>query len=708
MKALKIIWLFCTIGLLSACTADDITESSGSNGKDDDATTAIAISLDNLLPVNMNSRATVDDCLSQINDLNIRVTQSNGGDFYLYCTRESIFSGSNSTDIYYIDSDMTYIHCNKIAAKHVKKVEVIANYGSDLSGTTEWNSLVEKGDDNLSKGYCVMYGSATSSEPNNEHDGLGPSDKCNKFQVVLKRTRTMLTVKMDGAGLKEGVTITPEKFVLRNVPSQCKIIPSNKIANNEAKSIDVEYPLNELGWEGEIKRGVSLGVHDDDKGNFCPIFIYENMQGEGRNTESKASTKYPKDCSSIEEASKNKTHTYLEIEAGYEYKEGDILRVKGTIVYRFFLGKNEISNFDVERNCYYQFTLHLKGLGGLVEDGKADREGNFMVDGKDASWRVDAVLEDYGLIFEDGTDFNIEGHLFEIELFGDSKKKWEVACNDHTDSWIMAQTSTGWQTPKFGTQGQAIEVTAGGKIQLFLKGNEQWKSQGSESRSRTITIREKGHPETEKTYTLTQWSPIDIGLMMKGVKKRRFPKEYYAVYTKIYIDRINRFPKGIQWGDKSFTSEETTSTAILDDYYRAIYGNGYTDQYYSRSAMDNTIVVTSNSSGNTSPNSYYYYYYYYLPTLAEWKKINNALLVEGKIDSRFPLISAPYWTITTDGNKSIAYTPCISNGDTYNGESADRSNKYPFRLIWSDGESQEKITEEKYNQFLEQGYRELK
>ena len=44
----------------------------------------------------------------------------------------------------------------------------------------------------------------------------------------------------------------------------------------------------------------------------------------------------------------------------------------GRLFYRFFLGDNAFTNFEVERNAHYNVTLNLTGKGGVDE----------------ASWRV--------------------------------------------------------------------------------------------------------------------------------------------------------------------------------------------------------------------------------------------------------------------------------------------------------------------------------
>lgn len=510
MKALKIIWLFCTIGLLSACTADDVTESSGSNGKDDNVTTAIAISLDNLLPVNMNSRTTVDDCLSQINDLNIRVTTQSGGSnsekyTYIYCTRDQISIDDQSysySKAYYIDNEMNYIHLNDIAAKQVKKIEVIANNGSSLY-KKDWNSVLEEGDNNLNKGYCMMYGETTSSGEENAHEGQG-SLNCRKFTVKLKRTRAMLTVQLKGIGLKSGVSITPKKIRLHNVPVQCTLTSTN-VATAEKRTDGEAHDIN---W-GTITSGVTVGTHIEDRiSDTClPLYLFENMQGQNGNTSSgQKVTKYPVGCSTVVDAKKNRTHSYVEIEADYRYESGGNLKNSGTIIYRFFLGKNDYNDFNVERNTYYKLTLSLKGFGGASEDGKVDN-GVLVVNNEDVSWRVDMDIRDWG--FEkDEYDFDAHAVMGEIAVMGSGWTLKSMEGASQASSWLRFKSdnygSAGWAEPTDDNiQGED------GKIIFYIQPMQEWEFTSiDEKRTITLTI-QKGNDT--QIVTISQWTPVRIG-----------------------------------------------------------------------------------------------------------------------------------------------------------------------------------------------------
>jgi hypothetical protein len=536
MKALRIIGLFFTIVILSGCANEDMVDSSYLSGIDGKSTTAIAISLDDLLPVNMNSRAgAIDGLLSKINDLNIRVTTkasaSSGEKYtYIYCTPNKIMidgKSVNSTKAYYINDNMSYIHCNDIAAVQVTKVQVIANYGKDLYNKGEnWNSIVEDGDNNLSEEYCMMYGETTGSTSNVHNNGQGALN-CRLFNVKLQRTRAMLTVQLKGdETLKPGVTITPKKISLHNVPTLCNLMLPNKATERTRKDAEV----HDINW-GAITQGSSAGTHaySDLPDNFLPLYLFENLQGNTNNSPGQEVAKYPEGCLTVADAKKDKTHSYVEIEAEYRYEENGYLKNSGVIVYRFFLGENDYNDFNVKRNTYYRLTLNLKGFGGAREDGKVEG-GKLVVNEKDLSWRVDMDITDWG--FEKGEyDFDAHSELGTINVMGNG---WHIenAVDEKgnkvgAQSWVRfasPNSSTGWTEPtKVG-----YELAEGGKIQYYIQPmifGQDFGENTSIDTHRTITVTVKKDDGKTQNITFTQWVPIKFKVNGKTVFMERFEEE---------------------------------------------------------------------------------------------------------------------------------------------------------------------------------------
>lgn len=530
MKALKLIILFVVMGLSAACTTEDIVDSSNSNQSTEEGT-YISITPDNLLPINMNSRAAVDGLLYKVNDINIKITAENKI-VYVYCEGEKLYlDGSvvdhTSTNTCYINKknlangNDVFVHVNDVVSNKVTSIEAIANYGSDLYNNKDWNTIEEEGNAKLENGLCIMYGKTIKPSKNdNQHGGQG-SLHCDVYEVALQRTRAMFTVSLNGVGLKQGVSITPKSMKVCNIPSSCWVTKDNAIdGKNIKKATDVTYTAAELKWDGSVTQSKSVGVHakSDDASlpnGFVPIYMYENKQGITENTDKK--TKYPQGCTSIDDAKSNQTHSYIEIEADYKYEENGSLKNSGTVIYRFFLGGNDRNDFNMQRNCYYRLTLNLKGFGGAAEDGKVEN-GKLVVNDTDASWRVDMNIRDWG--FEkDEYDFDAHGTLGIMKVMG---SEWKVKgegtsggnsfikfwSGDIMDNYWVEPTSVGKCGTEDGILYFYIQPWAwDGSGSDGFNDAELMDKSNSSRRKITITL---SNGSDEQTVTFYQWKPITI------------------------------------------------------------------------------------------------------------------------------------------------------------------------------------------------------
>ena len=518
MKALKLIILFIVMGLVGACTMEDIVDSSSSNQSTEDGT-YISILPNDLLPINMNSRAAVDGLLYRVKDVNIKIITTNKI-VYVYCVDNKLYlNGSlvNNTKTRYINDEHlangnnVFIHVNDVASDKVSYIEAIANYGSDLYNNKDWNAIKEEGDTKLGNGLCIMYGKTEKPiKKDNQHDGTG-SLHCDVYQVDLQRTRAMFTVSLNGTNdLKPGVSITPKSMKVCNIPSSCWVTKDNAIDGKTIrKATDITYTATELKWNGSVTQGKSVGVHakSDDTSlpkEFVPIYMYENKQGTTENLTRK--TKYPQGCTSIEDAKSNQTHSYIEIEADYKYEEDGLLKNSGTVIYRFFLGGNDRNDFNMKRNCYYRLTLNLKGFGGAAEDGKVEN-GKLVVNDVDASWRVDMNIRDWG--FEkDEYDFDAHAVLGEIKVIGSGWSLAKMEGANQSSSWLRFKSdnygSAGWAEPTDkNIQGK------NGKITFYIQPMQSWEFENYPNEKRTIILTIKKGVSTQ-TITISQWTPIKI------------------------------------------------------------------------------------------------------------------------------------------------------------------------------------------------------
>lgn len=506
------------MGLSAACTTEDIVDSSNSNQSTEEGT-YISITPNDLFPVNMNSRAAVDELLYKVNDINIKITAANKT-VYVYCTGNQLYlngSPANSTKTRYINDEHlakgnnVFVHVNDVASNKVTSIEAIANYGSDLYNNKDWNTIKEEGNAKLENGLCIMYGKTEKpNEKDNQHDGTG-SLHCDIYQVDLKRTRAMFTVSLNGTNdMKPGVSITPKSMKVCNIPSSCWVTKDNAIdGKNIKKATDLTYTAAELKWDGSVTQGKSVGVHakNDDASlpnGFVPIYMYENKQGITENTDKK--TKYPQGCTSIDDAKSNQTHSYIEIEADYKYEENGSLKNSGTVIYRFFLGGNDRNDFNMQRNCYYRLTLNLKGFGGAAEDGKVE-DGKLVVNDTDASWRVDMNIRDWG--FEkDEYDFDAHAVMGEIAVIGSGWTLQSMEGADKYSSWLR------FKSDSYGTAGWAEPTDdniqgKNGKIIFYIQPMQSWEFENYPNEKRTITLTIKKGVLTQ-TITISQWTPIKI------------------------------------------------------------------------------------------------------------------------------------------------------------------------------------------------------
>ena len=165
--------------------------------------------------------------------------------------------------------------------------------------------------------------------------------------VPLVRAQAKITIKADYSGLDEGVSVVIDKVSLCNTPKMVSLFGENRLVDaDEAVVGESRAGLS----RGELEMGISF-------------YQFENLQGEllAGNSEQRLKvwpegSRYASLCS------------YVEMRGRYSsaVKEGEIC-------YRFYLGGNMCSNFDVKRNTHYCLTVKFAADGAIDED----------------SWRVD-------------------------------------------------------------------------------------------------------------------------------------------------------------------------------------------------------------------------------------------------------------------------------------------------------------------------------
>lgn len=216
-----------------------------------------------------------------------------------------------------------------------------------------------------------------------------------QFKSWLRRAASKVTIAFDGTDLRDNTWIHLKSAAIKDIPAGCDL--GRKSCVTKADSL-LHRPEEEhvAGQYLDYTRG--LAATDEGKYNTAwytivrgrkfpsldngslaegdenlrephtptelSLFFYENMQGFGKDKR-----QYPeldgdgeptgavKDDDILKD---NKPYgTYIEVKAFYRSRDGVVSN--GDIIYRFMLGKNEIDDYNAERNYHYKLTLHFNG-----------------------------------------------------------------------------------------------------------------------------------------------------------------------------------------------------------------------------------------------------------------------------------------------------------------------------------------------------------
>lgn len=384
----------------------------------------------------------------------------------------------------------------KTDMKNVTDIYLVANYineggtlshlrAQDVQTVTALNALKQGTPTNLTAGaLCTMFGHI-----NMVADQPDDSDEQQKnYTVSLERTLAMITLAIDGTELADGVVITPVSVRLGNVPKTCTINGSyaNKAdANNRVDDGQEILSLNRswaavcngttAGKLGEGNQPVvpyawptGFSWDDVENGNIAnyiaangphgtgeavfPLFMFENEQGTHGGTNMDETKKDP---ATTDDNKKN--FSYIEVKAAYQHSiqldgSDKVGNRFGNITYKFWLGADVLSNFDVERNKHYMLTLKLSGLGGLIEDGRVDENGNWIAEGGGASWRVTTSFSNSGIVDSDVLEVPANGSRVDLVLAGYPTPRESIGNNVHFEFsggknnpiWLYSPTSNAW------------------------------------------------------------------------------------------------------------------------------------------------------------------------------------------------------------------------------------------------------------------------
>ena len=160
--------------------------------------------------------------------------------------------------------------------------------------------------------------------------------------IGMERCISKIILRADYSALNSDVDLEVKRISLKNVPDRVKLFGRSRIVAPE-HSVDGETR------SGISREGLQQGI---------AFYQYENMQG----------TLQPEngDCTKKvwpQESIYSRICSYVEMEASYSSP-----RKKGEILYRFYLGSDMTSNYDVVRNTSQTVTVNFRGDGAVDEN----------------------------------------------------------------------------------------------------------------------------------------------------------------------------------------------------------------------------------------------------------------------------------------------------------------------------------------------------
>lgn len=566
----------------------------------------------------------------------------------------------------------------------------------------------------------TLFGQAEVGGGTDEHGGQ-------IYNCELKRTTAMITVAITSGSetemLKEGVKITPRSIQLHNVPTECNIGIESAINLNKITGTP-DGLSQQVGWDPltSANHGTTVGGHGNDP-NIVPLFMFENRQGIMDHAGNDQIQKAP-------DAGKENYCSYLEVTADYLYTPQNENQkfISGPIKYRLYLGENILDDFNVNRNKHYQVTLSLKGMGGLVEDGKTDKEGNFIGEGADASWRVESSgVTGGGSFLTDGLNMSSNGFLSYVGFVGEPGKEYIVYDpNSNWMSWLWSTVGGGnWQSPTkdFPAKIFTAEECGGEPGVLYVRlyaqpwiddpggSGETWEKAGGTTiaswiengkRTMKLVLAEKATGKVVSEFEIRQWLPMPVMVDNNGNPiTTGNPNDASFYYSRIDVYEGKELPWGTP-GLNQFNSNNLNKTAFTFfngdpnitgkkrdfngsygfDNVVALYGTlpqafDFEGEYgHPENAVGVAVFRAGNArqQGQTTPS------YEFteparigLPTVAEWEKI----MKYGVVDARFGISNVPYWTSSMEGTQSYSYNPISGEKSLEN-----RDTKHRTRLVY--------------------------
>ncbi len=290
-------------------------------------------------------------------------------------------------------------------------VYAIANAGREIYATTahELENLVHEIDDisqiTTTSGALLMAG---KSDAMLLEDGK-------LITIDITRCAAKILLKADFSKLNSDVEIDIKSIQLKNAPKSVKLFTDNKIEGAEE------------AMDGEMINNPALESLSNDGIQF---YLFENRQGTLLPNNSDQTKKvFPEDSDYYN------TCSFVEMKGSYSSS-----RKRGEILYRFYLGTDMTSNFDVIRNTQHNITVNFIG------DGAVD-ENTWRVDNSEIIDLVESIILDPVYHLFPAAGLNLQLNAVVLPLTASNKRLAWSSSNESVaivdDNGLVTSTGEG-------------------------------------------------------------------------------------------------------------------------------------------------------------------------------------------------------------------------------------------------------------------------
>ena len=458
---------------LWSCSDDLRYETEGLDGTDCDVSAQVTFDIDR--DVNLGSRATDGDVIQDFSSLCVLVYTTDGN---LYKTFTHLTAGNTQmTDWEYTSGDnrrgdqttsddktgkATFkltLPRNRYYIYAVANMgDLASKYPEDIKTRDGLKSIkVDWNRANVSANN-QMFGHFSTADSKSADEAPIALNKADMHLTCwMKRLVSKVTVAFDGTRLNEGVQIFIRDVTLHDIPMNCTLGPVNKpgdgvtdpkvrysVANGVIKEGEKQtiqdIPHNETNLSAESRFHVCKDQHPyggygdvgDDKlkdhdnrhkNDAISLFLFENAQGKGNKDKAQSQDgqkiDYPdpvEDDPATGWKDKMPFGSYIEVTAVYRNSKTASV---GEIKYRFMLGEDVKTDYNVLRNTHYKLTMCFVG------------------DGNDVDWHIE-FDEDPGIyivspqfisyLYNQTTNFN-------VKVVGEMEGDLQAIIADNDCSW---------------------------------------------------------------------------------------------------------------------------------------------------------------------------------------------------------------------------------------------------------------------------------